>query len=222
MARRAYVLALAAVMLGGGGPTLPAQAPADFVPLFNGRTLDGWVIENSDGANFTVVDGLLRVEGPQGWLRSTDAYGDFRLRAEVRFQTDDADSGLFVRAPGPASNIFIRGWPANAYQVQVRNMATNRTTRPLWIGDLYRHRVPPGETAYDADAAATAFRGTGEWQLVEVTVAGDTIAVTVNGVATTRASGVVNPRGYIGVQGETGIVEYRAIELAPAAGASVP
>jgi len=44
-----------------------AQA-APFVPLFNGKTLDGWVVENSDGANFSVRDGVLHVEGPQGWL----------------------------------------------------------------------------------------------------------------------------------------------------------
>jgi hypothetical protein len=153
------------------------------------------------------------VQGPAGWLRSTAQYEDFRLRAEVRFLTDDADSGLFVRAPGPASNIFMRGWPANAYQVQVRNMATNQSNQPLWIGNLYRHRVPPGETAYDADAARTAFRPTGDWQELDITVTGDTIAVIVNRVATTKAAGIVNPRGYVGIQGEMGIVEYRTIEI---------
>ena len=70
--------------------------------------------------------------------------GNFTLRVEVRFMTDDADSGVFVRAPGPASNIFMRGWPANAYQVQLRDMSRNKTTNPIWIGNLYRHRVAAG------------------------------------------------------------------------------
>jgi hypothetical protein len=213
MTRAFGLLALSALLLGAAAPAARWPDQGGFAPLFDGRSLEGWVVENSDGRNFTVTAGVLRVEGPQGWLRSAGQYGDFVLRAEFRFLTDDADSGLFVRAPGPASNVFIRGWPANAYQVQVRNMATNQTNQPLWIGHLYRHRVAPGETAYDADAARAAFRPTGEWQTIEATVAGETISVVVNGVPTTRAAGVVNPRGHIGVQGETGIVEYRTIAI---------
>jgi hypothetical protein len=191
-----------------------AEQTTEFVQLFDGTSLTGWTVENSDGKNFSVTDGVLRVEGPQGWLRSTARYGDFVLRAEFRFLTDNADSGIFVRAPDAPTNIFIRGWPGNAYQVQIRNMATNQTDNPLWIGHLYRHRVSaPGETTYDKDAARTAFRPTGEWQNIEVTVRADTLAVVLNGAATTRASGLVNLQGHIGIQGETGTVEFRSIQV---------
>jgi hypothetical protein len=190
-----------------------AQAPEGFTRLFDGRSLNGWVVENSDGANFAVAEGVLRVQGPQGWLRSARQYSNFSLRVEVRFLTDDADSGVFVRAPGPASNIFIRGWPANAYQIQVRDMSRNKTTNPLWAGNLYRHRVPPGETIFDGDAAMKAVKPTGEWQLFEIDVVADRITVRLNGVAVMSAAGVVNPQGYIGIQGETGSLEYRSIEI---------
>jgi hypothetical protein len=171
-------------------------------------------VENSDGANFTIREGgVLRVEGPQGWLRSAEQYANFDLRVEFRFLTDDADSGVFVRAPGPASNIFIRGWPANSYQVQARDITRNRTTNPIWLGNLYRHRTPAGETVYDADAALGASRPTGEWQRFEIEVVDDRIVVRLNGTLTTRAAGITNPRGYIGLQGETGIVEYREVAI---------
>jgi hypothetical protein len=189
------------------------QSPARGVPLFDGKSLNGWVVENTTAGNFSVRDGVLRVEGPQGWLRSVDQYGNFDLRVEFRFLTDDADSGVFVRAPGPASNIFMRGWPANAYQIQTRDISRNKTTNPIWIGNLYRHRVAPGETTYDAEAAQRASRPTGEWQRFDIEVVDDRITVTLNGTPTTRASGIVNPRGHIGLQGETGIVEYRVVEL---------
>ncbi len=204
-------------------PAVVAQSPGGFVriepseqvaeQLFNGRNLDGWVIENSTSNNFTVGDGVLRVEGPQGWLRSERQYGDFSLRVEVRFLTPDADSGIFLRAPGPASNIFIRGWPANAYQVQVRDMSVNRTTNPFWAGNLYRHRVAAGETAFLAEAAIAAVRPTGEWQLFEIEAAGDRIQARINGVAVLDAGGIVNARGFIGIQGETGVLEYRRVEI---------
>ena len=212
-ASRLFVLVIGLCALSGlaAAPAIPLRQA--FVPLFNGRDLSGWVVENSDGANFSVAEGVLRVSGPNGWLRSERAYGNFTLRAEFRFLTDDADSGLFVRAPGPASNIFIRGWPANAYQIQVRNMATNQTDNPLWIAQLYRHRVAPGETMFDRDAARRAFRPTGEWQTIQIEVVGDVIGVELNGIKTTVALGVVNPRGFVGVQGETGRLEYRKIDI---------
>lgn len=196
-------------------PTSWAQTPdADgFVPLFNGRDLEGWTVENSTSNNFTVRDGVLRVEGPNGWLRSLAQYADFSARVEVRFLTSDADSGFFFRAPDPVSNTFARGWPANAYQVQMRDMSVNRTTNPFWVANLYRHRVPPGEARYDADAALEAVRPTGQWQLFEIDVRGDRVAARLNGVAVLEASGLVNPSGHIGIQGETGVLEYRRIDV---------
>jgi hypothetical protein len=191
----------------------PARARQDFRPLFDGKSLAGWVVENSDAHNFSVADGVIKVSGPNGWLRSADQFGNFTLRVEVRFLTDDADSGIFLRAPGPASNIFIRGWPANAYQVQVRDMSRNKTTNPFWAGNLYRHRVAPGETTFEADRAIAAIKPTGEWQLFEVDAEDDVIVARVNGVPVLRAAGIVNPRGHIGLQGETGQLEYRRIDV---------
>jgi len=188
-----------------------AQAQPEPTPLFDGRSLAGWAIENGASSSFLVSDGVLRVTGPAGWLRSQEQYGDFVLDVEFRFLTDDADSGIFVRAPGPASNVFVRGWPANAYQVQARDISTNRSTNPIWIGNLYRHRVAPGPTEFDADAASTAARPTGAWQAFTIQAVGDHLDVTLNGVLVTRASGIENPRGFIGIQAETGVVEYRAI-----------
>ena len=211
MTRRVVCLCLFGLALGVRG--LVAQASPPFTQLFDGRSLDGWVVENSDGANFTVAEGVLRVTGPQGWIRSARQYGNFTLRVEVRFMTDDADSGVFVRAPGPATNIFMRGWPANAYQVQLRDMSRNKTTNPIWIGNLYRHRVAPGETTFDADAAMRAVKATTEWQMVEIEVVDDRLTASLNGVSVLRASGVVNPRGFIGIQGETGALEYRSIAV---------
>ena len=201
-----------AAVIGLAGPRAQ-EADAGFTPLFNGRDLDGWVVENATTDNFTVTDGVLRVEGPDGWLRSAAQYGDFSLRVEVRFLTSDADSGIFLRAPGPASNIFVRGWPANAYQVQMRDMSVNKTTNPFWIANLYRHRVAPGETKYDGDAAMKAVRPTGQWQEVEIEAAGSRITATLNGIPVLDAADIVNPRGFIGIQGETGALEYRRIEI---------
>ena len=92
-------------------------------------------------------------------------------------------------------------------------MSKNKSTNPIWAGNLYRHKAPPGETSFDSDAAAKAIKPTGEWQLFEIEAIDDRLTVALNGVPVTRAGGIVNPRGYIGLQGETGALEYRTIEI---------
>ena len=51
---------------------LAVQAVATFIPLFHG-TLEGWSIQGTDDTGkFRVQDGVLHVEGPNGWLRSNN------------------------------------------------------------------------------------------------------------------------------------------------------
>lgn len=202
----AHLRALAvAVALAAG---LHAQAADEWVPIFDG-TLTGWAIENSDAGNFSVRDGVLRVEAPGGWLRSERQYGDFSLRAEFRFATPDADSGLFVRAAGDGE--FGRGWPNRAYQVQIRNPLTPSRFPP--VGGLFRHGMPPGEMTFDPAVVEKLAKPTGEWQTLEVEVVGDRLAARFNGTEVLRAGNIENERGFIGLQGETGAVEFRSLLL---------
>lgn len=191
---------------------LHAQNGEKFTPLFDGTSLDGWVIENSEDDNFYVQNNLLRVEEPGGWLRSEHQFSDFFLRADFRFLTENADSGIFVRAVADVP--FFRGWPGNSYQVQTRDISVNRSNNPLWLADIYRHNVSEdGDTHFDREAVLEAYSGVGEWQTFEIEAIGDSLTVWLNGIFVTKAENIVNPAGYIGLQGETGIVEFRAIEI---------
>src|SRR5690606_25352116 len=100
----------------------------------------GWSVENGDAASFQITDSnVLRVGGDAGWLRSTEPYADFELRGQVRFVEPDSDSGIFLRVE-PGTD-FIRGWPGDAYQVQMREISVNPSDNPLPLAHLYRHRV---------------------------------------------------------------------------------
>ena len=114
---------------------LTRQADIEFVSLFDGKSLQGWTVTNSTPTTFSVKDGLIRIEGNSGWLKSDRQYSNFHLRAEVRFLTDNADSGIFVRAVG--DSIFLRGWPGNSFQVQARDVTRNQTANPILIGNIY-------------------------------------------------------------------------------------
>lgn len=186
------------------------RAQERFVALFDG-TMKGWVAENATAKNFTISGGVLRVEGPSGWLRTEQQFTDFTVRLQFRFVTADADSGIFFRTAGATQ--FMRGWPNNGYQVQVRNPATQ--SRLPAVGGLFRHGMPPGEITYDQPLVEKLSRGTGEWQDLAFTVAGETLTVRFNGTEVTRAANIVKQPGYIGLQAEVGAVEFRSLEVGP-------
>ena len=73
--------------------------------------------------------------------------------------------------------------------------------------------MPPGETTLDREAVARAFTGTGEWQLLEIEVVGTELTVQLNGTPVTKASGIADVAGYIGIQSETSAVEFRRIDI---------
>ncbi len=72
-----------------------------FVSLFNGKNLDGWVIENGDERTFFVKNGVLYSPGDNSypaWLRSEKKYENFDLRFEFRME-GWCNSGVFFHAP---------------------------------------------------------------------------------------------------------------------------
>lgn len=212
--RMAFV-GLAALIVCAGSvhriPASPTFQDGDFRPLFDGRSLQGWTVQNTAAETFSVRNGLLHVEGNSGWLRSNAQYADFQLRVEFRFLTDNADSGVFVRAVG--DSIFLRGWPGNSYQVQARDVTRNQTTNPILIGNIYRHGNRGGQTDFNAQGAIQASKNTGEWQTLEIEVRGSRLTAALNGTPVTAATELANASGHIGIQGEAGIVEYRSIQI---------
>ena len=93
-------------------PAVPAQEPkadADWVPLFNGKNLDGWTPKITGyelGVNyadtFRVEDGVLKVRydkytgefgGKFGHLFYKDKFSHYRLRVEYRFVGDQSKGG---------------------------------------------------------------------------------------------------------------------------------
>ncbi len=83
------------------------ESPESWPPLFDGRTLDGWVTTGGryDGhARWTVEDGAITGrQGPAregGLLYTAQSYEDFELELDVKIESS-FDSGVFLRmTPG--------------------------------------------------------------------------------------------------------------------------
>jgi hypothetical protein len=175
-------------------------------PLFNGKDLTGWTIEKN--GQFSVSDGLLKVNRGTGWLRSQKTYADYTLVLEVRFLEKGANSGIFVRT-GPTSNDDENGWPNNGYQVQCRD--TTEGDYPL--GGLIPYGAPDFQSTILNAAVNSAYLATGEWNTLEITAHDETISIKLNGIEVCTATEIKNRSGYIGIQGELGLLEFRKIEI---------
>ena len=199
-------LLIASAVVGLLAGCAKTNDPPKSMSLFNGLDLDNWVIEN-DG-QFSVEDGVIKVDRGTGWLRSADVFSDFTLLMEFRFQEAEANSGIFVRT-GPTSNDDKNGWPNNGYQVQCMDIITGKAP----LATLIPYGAPPFKPKSDLDALAKAYKPLGEWQTYEITCAGETLEVKLNDIRITTATSIKNLTGHIGIQGEHGLVEFRKIEL---------
>ena len=105
-----------------------AQAADDgFVPLFDGQTLDGWVV-TGDPAGWVIQDGVLHSDSGQhgGWLATADPYANFELKLEYRHSTV-GNSGVEIR---------------NAFEVQILAPWTPYRDDLHCTASLYGHVAP--------------------------------------------------------------------------------
>jgi len=101
-----------------------------FVSLFDGKTLDGWKI-NQAPESFAVEDGAIRANGNCSHLfyegKVNDAkFKNFELRLDVMTRAN-SNGGLFIHTVYQA-----KGWPSG-YEIQVNNTQKD----PQKSGGLY-------------------------------------------------------------------------------------
>jgi Domain of Unknown Function (DUF1080) len=204
------------VLVVAVAPLASAQdKPAEFQPLFDGKSLDGWVVKGDPGkeppqGEWLVNDGVLTAKPGHSWLSTAKTYGDFVLRLEWRVP-ENGNSGVFLRVPDlkAGEQPYVKG-----IEIQVLDDQ----------GPQYRGKLQPWQHAgsiYGAVAAEnTGYKGPGEWNSLEITCRGGSIQVAMNGrkaaaaevekIETLKARPL---RGYIGLQNHGTPVEFRKIEI---------
>jgi hypothetical protein len=181
---------------------LPGAPEEGFVQLFDGKTLKGWEIMN--GAKFTAEDGVIKLRGGSGWLRSEQEYDNFVLKLEVRWLKPRQDSGIFLRASKEGKN-----WPNRRYEVQCEN-----SERVAMIFGA-KHKL-------DRAKAAKALKPTPQWNTFEVRCVGARCEVKLNGELVCTSDAFKHAKGYIGLQGEGGHLDFRNIRIKKLAAAKAP
>ncbi|MGB0743880.1 MAG: 3-keto-disaccharide hydrolase [Opitutales bacterium] len=187
-----------------------------WIPLFNGKNLDGWTPKFSDhklGYNlnniFRVEDGLLKVsyddtdefKGDFGHLFYKTPYSHYRIRAVFRFTGEQLkggpvwayrNNGLMLHSQDPLTMKLDQNFPAS---IEVQFKGNNPEKGPKNIGRTMGALFNPGMTARvngemvnQAQTSSPAFEGT-EWCTVEVEVRGQEEMIHyVNGVEVLRST----------------------------------
>ncbi len=183
-----------------------------FVPIFNGKNLDGWV---GSVKGYTVENGVLVCKKNGGGNLFTEKeYSDFILRFEYKLPPG-GNNGVGIRAP-------LNSNPAYAgMEIQLLDDYHPR----------YAHLKPEqyNGSIYGAVAAKRGFlKPAGEWNSMEIYAKGTHIRVTLNGTVIVDADtsklgeksihghklrGLLNKKGHIGFLGHGARVEFRNIRI---------
>ncbi len=184
----------------------PVEPAAQWVELFDGRTLAGWTQKNGT-ASYEAVDGTIlgrTAEGsPNSFLCTDELYGDFELEFEVKVD-DQLNSGVQIRSKtkeeadgedpnnaagrvyGPQVEIEASG-AEGAEAGYVYGEATGRG----WLTP--EDRLKPHKTMRD-----------GEWNAYRIVAQGPRIQTWINGQPiedlTDDQIFQSHPRGFIGLQ----------------------
>lgn len=170
---RRYSVFLAVFLLPASGDALRADeagkgSPSTARLLFDGKNIDDW--EHIGPGRFVLENGVLKTEGGMGllWYKK-QKLGDCVLRVVFKTTRQNDNSGVYVRIAEPPKD----PWYAvhHGYEVQI---ADDKEGSPYRIsGAVYSF----------AKAAARPTKPAGEWNVLEITLRGDRIKTSLNGVA---------------------------------------
>jgi hypothetical protein len=205
--------ALAGFLLAAAAFAASLAEPG-FLPLFNGKNLDGWRLMGGVGPGYIVEDGkIVCPSNGGGNLFTEKEYANFVLRLEFRL-SEGGNNGIGLRAPyqGDAAyqgmEIQVLDDPASVYA----------SIQPAQhCGSIYD--VFPAKQG--------ALKPTGEWNAYEITADGRRISIRLNGTLIVDADldtvkdpavlrrhpGLARTAGHIGFLGHNSHVEFRSIQL---------
>jgi len=182
-----------------------AESPkeTDFVRLFNGTDLKGWVGKTE---GYQAEDGVLMAlprKSKGAKIYTAKEYADFIFQFEFKL-TPGANNGVGIRAP-------LTGNPSkNAFEIQILDDSAKRYAKikpTQFHGSIYKR----------AAAKRGHLKPVGQWNRQEIRAEKNLITVTLNGVKIVDRADVARykkpSKGHICFLGHGSQVEFRNIRI---------
>jgi len=194
-----------------------AAAEEGFVSLFDGETLNGWLLVHGkkSGRGYIVENGAIVCPADGGGnLLTVREYANFILRFEFRMEPG-GNNGVGIRAP-LAGDIAYSG-------MEIQIIDDDHPKYKDWLKPVQRHGA-----IYDVVPAKPGYlKPAGEWNEEEIVADGRRIQVRLNGhlildanldeitdpAVLKRHPGLARASGHIGFLGHGTRVEFRNIRI---------
>jgi len=193
----ATALLAGALGLTGCANQPPAAPEPKWVTLIDGPSgLENWT--RIGDANWRALDGAIQADAKTdkaaSFLVTKKPYTDFRIRAEF-WVSDDANSGIYMRC------------------ADVKNI----TDRTCYEANIFDQRPEPiygtGAIVHISPVSPMPKAG-GKWNAFDITVQGQHLTVTLNGVVTAHVQDSKLLSGPIALQYAAGVVRFRKVQIA--------
>jgi hypothetical protein len=184
----------------------PSNAADGWISLFDGKTLGDWTVK-SGFATYEVEDGGVIVGrtakgSPNSFLTSSQEFGDFELKFEVKVD-DELNSGVQIRSK--LKNVDGK----NSHGGRLFGPQVEIESGPGQAGFIYgeatgRGWLSPEPESKDKSVSQHSHMKNGQWNQYRVVAKGPNIKVWINGAPvadlTDEEIFETHPKGMIGLQ----------------------
>ena len=163
---------------------------SEWVPLFDGKTLQGWVKQGD--TNWQVVNGTITVDqGKSSLLTTEKKYENYELKLEFKAAVG-TNSGIFLN-----SAVKVKSAATDCYEINIADPAN-----PFPTGSIVKHVKIEGMGEKN------------EWRSYHLKVLNGTVTIILDGKKLYEyTANPARPAGVIGLQKNKGRISFRNIEI---------
>ncbi|MAT68066.1 MAG: hypothetical protein CMJ58_00930 [Planctomycetaceae bacterium] len=210
--RSLRALLLSALLVAVVGATALAALTEEFHPLFDGKSIDGWVRRGGE-AEYHVengeIVGVSKINTQNTFLCTPREYGDFILEVELKVDSG-LNSGIQIRSEcfDEAKKVTVEGTDGKPREINI----------PAGRVHGYQVEIDPAPRAFSGGIYDEARRGwlyepcgaqhakaraafkLDDWNKYRIECRGDSIKTWVNGVPVSDLHDSVTAKGFIALQ----------------------
>lgn len=210
-------------------PTVPIPSFEDpvadpqWVDLFNGKDLSGWIDVNTSPDTWHVnEEGLLVCKGqPIGVMRSERMYENFILIIEWRHMEPGGNSGIFLWSDArPEGNRLPRGMEVQMLELEYPFIhAKNGVPRPLAYvhGELFgaggMKAIPDNPRGNRSKSLEHRCLPKGRWNRYVVVAVDGTVKLSINGKFVNSIRESEYRKGYLCLESEGAEIHFRTVRI---------
>jgi hypothetical protein len=197
-----------------------------FVPLFNGKDLDGWYVflrglpAGQDTANiFTVTDNMLHVSGKTfGYICTKNSYKNFHLTLEFKWGVVKHPPRLNAKRDSGILYYFSSSSPDKIWPRSIECQIQETDCGDFWLVDstslTVNGKVYLPNPNQQVVKLSDQEKPSGEWNTIEVIARDGKCTHIVNGVIVNEGTDANVREGRIALQSEGAEIYYRNIRVA--------